>query len=320
MPRMSYSGTTGTTVTYGITAADKSEDTAPTGTGVTSDIVGDVRTAYSVVVDDSKRGMTIDWYEGGEYIVSEEIPLDMLTPLAVVDGNVDEIKADYAKTGEAATAVATLNDFDPATDVVAHVTLVDTTTTNTDMRGTDGAMLAASYTAPPTAAQNADAVWDENPAGHTIGAKFGTYLGTTYQKVNGDIVSAANIADKVWDEVASGHLIAGTFGKRSFDMEVNTGITTPAAIAVIDGIVDDILVDTGTTIPAQIAATEAKVDIVDGILDTILPLIQRVYRYFFNKRTHTNSSVVVYADDGVTADATMTVTGDATTVTKDAPA
>lgn len=30
-------------------------------------------------------------------------------------------------------AVAALNDFDPATDVVAHVTLVDTTTTNTDM-------------------------------------------------------------------------------------------------------------------------------------------------------------------------------------------
>jgi hypothetical protein len=33
-----------------------------------------VRTAYSVVVDDSKRGMAIDWYEGGQYIVSEEIP------------------------------------------------------------------------------------------------------------------------------------------------------------------------------------------------------------------------------------------------------
>jgi len=46
-------------------------------------------------------------------------------------------------------AVAALNDFDPATDVVAHVTLVDTTTTNTDMRGTD-----AAYTGvPPTVEQ-----------------------------------------------------------------------------------------------------------------------------------------------------------------------
>lgn len=36
------------------------------------------------------------------------------------------------------------NDFDPANDVVANVTLVDTVTTNTDMRGTDSAFLAAS--------------------------------------------------------------------------------------------------------------------------------------------------------------------------------
>lgn len=37
------------------------------------------------------------------------------------------------------TQIAALNDFDPASDTVAHVTLVDTTTTNTDMRGTNGA-------------------------------------------------------------------------------------------------------------------------------------------------------------------------------------
>lgn len=36
--------------------------------------------------------------------------------------------------------ISTLSTFDPATDTVARVTLVDTTTTNTDMRGTDGAV------------------------------------------------------------------------------------------------------------------------------------------------------------------------------------
>lgn len=35
--------------------------------------------------------------------------------------------------------ISALNDFDPTLDTVARVTLVDTTTTNTDMRGTDGA-------------------------------------------------------------------------------------------------------------------------------------------------------------------------------------
>lgn len=43
-----------------------------------------------------------------------------------------------------------LNDFNPATDTVARVTLVDTTTTNTDMRGTDG----ANTTAPDNTAIN----------------------------------------------------------------------------------------------------------------------------------------------------------------------
>lgn len=43
-------------------------------------------------------------------------------------------------------AIAALKDFDPANDVVARVTLVDTCTTNTDMRGTDNAVLASFWT------------------------------------------------------------------------------------------------------------------------------------------------------------------------------
>jgi len=44
------------------------------------------------------------------------------------------------------TLIGALNDFNPATDTVALVTLVTTTTTNTDMRGTDSAFLAAVMT------------------------------------------------------------------------------------------------------------------------------------------------------------------------------
>ena len=62
----------------------------------------------------------------------------------------DDYKADL--TGIATTAnVTALNDFNPSIDVVANVTLVDTVTTNTDMRGTDSALLNASYTAPDNA-------------------------------------------------------------------------------------------------------------------------------------------------------------------------
>lgn len=49
---------------------------------------------------------------------------------------------------------AGLNDFNPATDTVANVALVATTTTNTDMRGTDSAYTGT----PPTAIENADAL------------------------------------------------------------------------------------------------------------------------------------------------------------------
>jgi hypothetical protein len=45
--------------------------------------------------------------------------------------------------GSVGVRVKDLNDFDPVSDTVANVTLVGTTTTNTDMRGTDNALLAA---------------------------------------------------------------------------------------------------------------------------------------------------------------------------------
>jgi hypothetical protein len=64
---------------------------------------------------------------------------------ADVNAEVDAALADYdAPTkAELDAGLAALNDFDPANDVVARVTLVDTTTANTDMRGTDSANTVA---------------------------------------------------------------------------------------------------------------------------------------------------------------------------------
>ena len=47
-----------------------------------------------------------------------------------------EVLAEGELSWKTATGFST---FNPTTDVVANVTLVDTVTTNTDMRGTDGA-------------------------------------------------------------------------------------------------------------------------------------------------------------------------------------
>lgn len=54
------------------------------------------------------------------------------------------VTTDTASRDASKADISSLSTFDPATDVVARVTLVDTTTANTDMRGTDNAILASS--------------------------------------------------------------------------------------------------------------------------------------------------------------------------------
>lgn len=70
---------------------------------------------------------------------------DMLTA-AAVNAEVDTALADYNGPTSAefdARTILAADYFDPAADTVANVTTVATTTTNTDMRGTDSAALAS---------------------------------------------------------------------------------------------------------------------------------------------------------------------------------
>ena len=84
------------------------------------------------------------------------------TDLATVDSNVDAILVDTSTTIPA--QITALNDFNPTSDTVANVTLVATTTTNTDMRGTDG----ANTITPPTTAQ----IWAEATRTLTAGTNI----------------------------------------------------------------------------------------------------------------------------------------------------
>jgi len=58
--------------------------------------------------------------------------------------------------------ISSLNNFDPTNDVVANVTLVATTTTNTDMRGTDGANTTTPNTVVPDNTSIASILADTN--------------------------------------------------------------------------------------------------------------------------------------------------------------
>ena len=102
----------------------------------------------------------------GAYLISFETATDFYGQgvLYVKDG--DELDLSDVETETLADArqailvsehndtqadIAALNDFNPATDTVANVTLVATTTTNTDMRGTDSANIIAPDNASITA-------------------------------------------------------------------------------------------------------------------------------------------------------------------------
>ena len=82
-------------------------------------------------------------------------------------------------------------------------------------------MLASSYSAPPSAATIADAVWDEDiVSAHTTINSAGwslSHVHSTIDVLNGYITvappTAAAIADAVWDEVISGHATSGSTGE-----------------------------------------------------------------------------------------------------------
>ena len=215
---------------------------------------------------------------------------DVLTPLSVVDGIVDDILVDTGTTLPASltsisgkvdavdnfvdTEVAAIKDVvddisavigEPATTTVSQdigviITNVDdlearlTATRAGYLDNLSGGAVALNSTVAKES--TLAALNDFDPSSDTVAHVTLVDTVTT----NSDNVSAASIADAVWDEPISSHVIAGTAGR----------------------------------------------------------FLQRVYRYFFNRRSHTNSLITVYADDGTTADANMVVTGDSTTVTKEA--
>ena len=159
----------------------------------------------------------------------------------------DTFKADVSALATAAS-IAALNDFNPATDTVANVTTVATTTTNSDMRGTDNAFLAASA---PT--NFSDLAITASTGRVTVG----TNADKTGYSISGSITTldglndptAAAIADAVLDESLAAHNTGGTLGKAirqikegvvSAESTVNdASATTTSFVTALTNAVDD---------------------------------------------------------------------------------
>lgn len=116
-------------------------------------------------------------------------------------------------------------------------------------------LAAGSYTAPPTAATVAGAVWDKATVDHTSTGSFGAIVGA--------LPLAPAIADAVWDEAMSGHTINGTYGShivRSANQNQNTvSITGSQHIAA------DVHAFQANAIDAAAIAASAVTEIQSGL-------------------------------------------------------
>lgn len=113
---------------------------------------------------------------------------------------------------------------------------LDTIDANVDAILTDtGTTIPAQITGlnDPTAAQVADAVWDEAQSGHTTAGTFGKYLDTEVSGVGGGSLTEAGIADAVWEEALADH--SGTAGSTA---EALSNVSAPGSKIDIDGLVD----------------------------------------------------------------------------------
>jgi hypothetical protein len=151
--------------------------------------------------------------EGDTFIYEESVTISSQAYLNPWSLEVEALEAGGGSGGGDATEakqdtiianIAALNDFDPVNDAVANVTLVGTTTTNTDMRGTDGANTVAPV---DVSADVAAILADTNE----LQLNQGDWLTADLSTLND--LSSSDIENAVWDAAVSGHNVGGTFGK-----------------------------------------------------------------------------------------------------------
>lgn len=222
--------------------------------------------------------------------------------------------------GNLPTDISNLNDFDPAGDVVARVTLTDTTTTNTDMRGTNSAALASVCTEPrlaeldagnlPTDISNLN---DFDPTSDTVARVTLTDTTTTNTDMRGTDsantvippteaqMNARTILSAAYFDPAVDVVARVTLTDTTTDLTTKTGFSLSAA--GVDAIIDEVLTDLSNT------------DIDAGQSITVRKALRAVFNRFFRAVTQTATLQTVKNDlDAAIAD--MSVSDDGTTQTK----
>lgn len=208
-----------------------------------------------------------------------------------------------------ARTLAAADYFDPAADTVANVTLVATTTTNTDMRGTDSAALASVATEARLAeldAANLPAAVDSRMAEASINTTAGaidnvTLVATT--TTNTDMRGTDGANTTVPDAAGTAQTIIGTGGVSLTDLGgMSTGMKAEVNAEVVDTLNVDTYAEPGQGAPAATTSLIAK--------------INYLYKAWRNKTEQTATTLSLYDDAGTTVDQKSTVSDDGTTFTK----
>lgn len=196
-------------------AAISDADLATAANLATVDTVVD---AIQAVTDNLPNSGALTDIDAGVNNIEAKLPTNYIMGSSVQTNKDDEIDAILVDTGT--TLPATLSTIDGKVDTVDGI--VDDIVADTNELQSDDVPGLIAALNDPTAAAIADAVWDE------------------------DIVATHNTAD------TAGAILDDLTTPGDFKADVS-GLATAAALAVVDGVVDAILVDTGTTLETHLA-------------------------------------------------------------------
>lgn len=231
----------------------------------------------------------------------------------------DTLEVDVVSIGGSTQSEADLKDFvdtgyDPSSHKVQGVVLADTCTTNTDMRGTDSAALAA------TALTNA--TWTDARAGYLNNLSAGAVAlastaltNATWTDAKADFLDAtissrsSHTASNVWSVGTRQLTSAQTFdltGSISGSIGTVTALGTQAKTDVNDQVVDVLKTDTISEM-SQGAPTATP---------TFEQAINYLYRMWRNKTLCTATELSLYDDAGTTKLAKSTISDDSVTFVK----
>jgi len=228
------------------------------------------------------------------------------TETALIVGDTNELQTDWADAGRLDTildARMAETSINTTTGAVDNVTLVATTTTNTDMRGTDSALIDKAGFSLSTA--GILAIWHQLTAA---------------------IVTAGSVGKLIKDFVT---------GDAFVRLGAPVGASVSADIAVIEGQTDDIgvagagLTDLGGMSAGMKAEVNAEVDTalatttygepaqgVPGATVSLKDKIGFLYKAWRNRSNQTATTHQLFNDDATTVDHKATVSDDGTTAEK----